>query len=284
MELFRSAKTVRLRSHHDKYLLAEDDQESVCQDRNGTCKNARWTVEFVDGIGIDSVIRLKSCYGKYLTATDIPKFIGVTGKKVLQTVPKRLDSLVEWEPIREGHQVKLKTRYGNYLRANGGVPPWRNSITHDIPHRSATQEWILWTVDVLAVRPPPPPPPVEKEEEPDSPRLSKVESNDSFVFTAPPKADGRTIYYYVADDRGNVDEAEEECSFTFKGNSVEELTEKLVEETGIDEDIIVCTHSLLNGNLYPLRLHLPPNNATMHVIVVKSSSRAAKEFANPGPA
>ncbi|MCL7026747.1 hypothetical protein MKW94_026136 [Papaver nudicaule] len=280
MELFRSAKTVRLRSHHDKYLLAEDDHESVCQDRNGTCKNARWTVEFADGIGVDSVIRLKSCYDKYLTATDILKFTGVTGKKVLQTVPKRLDSLVEWEPIREGHQVKLKTRYGNFLRANGGVPPWRNSITHDIPHRSATQEWILWTVDVLAVRPPPPPPPVE---EPSSPKLSKVESNDSFVFTAPPKADGRTIYYYVADNKGNVDNegAADECSFMFKGNSVEELTQKLVEETGIDEDIIVCTRSSLNGNLYPLRLHLPPNNATMHVIVIKSSSRAAKEFANP---
>ncbi|OVA12025.1 Protein of unknown function DUF569 [Macleaya cordata] len=277
MELFQNAKTVRLRSHHDKYLLAEDDQESVCQDRHGSCKNARWTVEFVDGYGSNSVIRLKSCYDKYLTATDIPFFLGVTGKKVLQIVPRRLDSLVEWEPIREGHQVKLKTRYGNYLRANGGLPPWRNSITHDIPHRTATQDWILWSVDILEVRPPPPPP----SEESTSPRLSKIESNDSFV-TSPPKSDGRTIYYYVADDKGYVDDedAMDARWFTFKGTSVDELTQKLEEETGV-EDIIACTRSSLNGKLYPLRLQLPPNNATMHVIVIKSSSKVAKEFANP---
>ncbi|RHN41171.1 hypothetical protein MtrunA17_Chr8g0363181 [Medicago truncatula] len=57
-------------------------------------------------------------------------------------------------------QVKLKTIDGNVLRANGGLPPWRNSVTHDIPHRSATQDWILWDVDVLEIHvgnPPPPP-------------------------------------------------------------------------------------------------------------------------------
>ncbi|GAA0143793.1 hypothetical protein LIER_04394 [Lithospermum erythrorhizon] len=47
-------------------------------------------------------------------------------------------------PIREGVSVKLKTRYGNYLRANGGLPPWKNSFTHDIPHRH--RDWILWAV------------------------------------------------------------------------------------------------------------------------------------------
>lgn len=62
--------------------------------------------------------------------------------------------------------VKLKTRYGNYLRANGGVPPWRNSITHDVPSRSHTQEWILWQVEVLDVYPP--------EEEPAPPISVKV--------------------------------------------------------------------------------------------------------------
>lgn len=149
MELFQNAKSVRLRSHHDKYLLAEYDQESVCQDRNGSCNNAKWTIEFVDST---NVLRLKSCYGKYLTASNVPFLLGMTGKKVLQTMPRKLDSSVEWEPIREGFQVRLKTRYGHFLRANGGLPPWRNSITHDIPHRTATQDWVLWEVDVVEIR------------------------------------------------------------------------------------------------------------------------------------
>lgn len=161
MELFKNAKAVRLRSVHNKYLTAEDDEESVIQDRNGTSKEARWTVEYVENT--DNIIRLKSCYNGYLTASNHPFLLGMTGRKVVQTRPQRLDSSVEWEPIREGNQVKLKTRYGQFLRANGGVPPWRNSVTHDIPHRTVTQEWILWDVHVVEIvlhspvpKPPPP--------------------------------------------------------------------------------------------------------------------------------
>lgn len=149
MDLFHRAKAVRLRSHHDKYLLADEDEESVFQDRNGSSRSARWTVEFVEG---ENVLRLRSCHGKYLTASNSPFLLGMTGKKVLQTHPKRLDSSLEWEPVREGFHVKLKTRYGNYLRANGGLPPWRNSVTHDIPHRTATQDWVLWEVDVVEIQ------------------------------------------------------------------------------------------------------------------------------------
>lgn len=75
----------------------------------------------------------------------------------------------------------------------------------------------------------------------------------------------------IGDDRGNVDNESEELFFTFKGTSVEELTHKLEEETGMDY-IVVCSRNPWNGMLYPLRLHLPPNNATMHIVVVKSSS------------
>lgn len=158
MELFHRAKVVRLRSHHDKYLLADEDEESVTQDRNGSSRNSKWTVELIPEF--DNLLRLKSCYGKYLTASNQPLLLGVTGRKVVQSVPRRLDSSVEWEPVRDGAQVKLKTRYGNFLRANGGLPPWRNSVTHDIPHRTATQDWILWDVDVLEIHvesPAPPP-------------------------------------------------------------------------------------------------------------------------------
>lgn len=149
MEFFQKAKFVRLKSNHDKFLHADPDQESVYQDRSGSSRTVKWTVEFPEGF--DNVIRLKSCYGKYLTALDEQHLFGVTGQKVVQSLPSKLDSLVEWEPIKEGSMVKLKTRYGNYLRANSGLPPWRNSVTHDIPHRH--QDWILWAVDTVEVLP-----------------------------------------------------------------------------------------------------------------------------------
>lgn len=90
---------------------------------------------------------------------------------------------------------------------------------------------------------------------------------------SPPKSEGRTIYYHVADDNGEVDdEAVEGYSFSFKGNSVDELTHKLKEESGL-EDVVVCTRSPLNGKLFPLRLQLPPNNADMHVVLVPLASK-----------
>ncbi|KAJ9187560.1 hypothetical protein P3X46_003001 [Hevea brasiliensis] len=297
MEFFHNAKAVRLRSHHDKYLHAEEDEESVSQDRSGSSKNARWYVELVPGS--DTIIRLKSCYGKYLTASNNPFLLGMTGRKVLQTLPRRLDSSVEWEPIRDGTHIKLKTRYANFLRANGGLPPWRNSVTHDIPHRTATQDWVLWHVDVVEIQ-------VksshQKKSEPQptshldsldfdssspssvsikSDTFSRRESTESNV-SSPPKSEGRTIYYGVADENGNVcDDIVEAYSLNFKGNGVDELTQKLREETGF-QDIIVCSRSPLNGKLYPLRLQLPPNNADMHVIVLHSSSKVARDFAKQG--
>ncbi|CAN8266048.1 unnamed protein product [Cochlearia groenlandica] len=292
MEIFKKAETVRLRSYHDKYLLADDDEDSVNQDRGGRSMNARWTVEIVEE---ENVIRLKSCFGKYLTASNIPMFLGMTGKKVTQTLPRRLDSSTEWEPVREGVQVRLKTRYGQYLRANGGLPPWRNSITHDIPHRTTTQDWVLWDIDILEIRkkkapqaftplPPPPPPPElprvrnDDHDEPDSPKgfsvksptVSKTESDDR--VRTPVKADGRLIYYRIGDNDGKVDETAKEELFCFKGMGLEELKQKLEEETGL-RDLSICSKNPLNGKLYPLRLHLPPNNTKMHVVLVPSSSK-----------
>lgn len=150
IDLFTRAKSVRLKSHHNKYLTADSDEERVIQERSGSRKSVKWTVELVEGS--ESVIRLKSCYGRYLKAEDEEFLLGVTGRKVVQSLPPKLDSSLEWEPLMENDRlVKLKTRYGNYLRANGGLPPWRNSITHDIPHRH--HGWILWDVDVVEIRP-----------------------------------------------------------------------------------------------------------------------------------
>ncbi|KAL2532137.1 Actin cross-linking protein [Abeliophyllum distichum] len=283
MEFFKKAKSVRLKSHHDKYLTADDDEESVIQDRAGSSINAKWTVEFVEGV--DNVVRLKSCYEKYLAASDEQFLLGVTGRKVVQTFPRKLDSSVEWEPIRDGVQIKLKTRYGEYLRANGGLPPWRNSITHDIPHRH--HDWILWEVDVIEILPKSPPKVSRSESLEDdvvssssfhlmSPAFLSLQSGGS-SDDSPRKSEGRLIYYNVADDYSNVNDAIEGPSFQFKGHGLEELTQKLEEETGL-ENIIVCSRNQVNGKLYPLRLALPPNNATMHVVVVPSTSRVASDF------
>jgi hypothetical protein len=294
MDLFLNAKAVRLRSHHDKYLTAHEDEESVSQERDSVSKSARWSVEFVENSS-DKAIRLKSCYGKYLTASNQPFLLGMTGRKVLQTLPSRLDSSVEWEPVREGKFVKLRTRYGQFLRGNGGLPPWRNSVTHDIPHRTSTQDWILWEVNVvdIVMRPP-----VVNNSTPElehhsdsfastesssdlstkSDLLSRQESIDSLVYSPPKRGIGRTVYYQVADEFGNVEEGDGIQFITFKGNDVQELTRRLADECGFG-DIIVCLKSQLDGKLYPLKLQLPPNNVTMNVVIVQSFSTVGSDLA-----
>ncbi|KAE9459022.1 hypothetical protein C3L33_09082, partial [Rhododendron williamsianum] len=180
------------------------------------------------------------------------------------------------------NQVKLRTRDGKFLRANSGVPPWRDSVTHDIPTRTATQDWVLWDVDVVEIvseQLPQPKPGVQLESGPSSesnhrhhfPSIVRQESNDSEGSLESEAADGRVVYYSIADEYSNVDEDLKELSFMFKGNGVQELTKRLEEETGL-EDIIVCSRSSMN-TLYTLRSKLPPNNVDMHVVVVPSSSR-----------
>ncbi|CAN6934558.1 unnamed protein product [Brassica oleracea] len=144
MEFFHKAKAVRMRNIHEKYLMAEEDVESVTQERNGSDKRARWTVEPVRGSF--EAIRLKSCYGSYLTASNERFLLGATGRKVVLSKLSGLDSSVEWEPVREGSKVKLKTRQGHFLRGNGGLPPWRDSVTHDSRRSSDS---FLWDVDVV---------------------------------------------------------------------------------------------------------------------------------------
>lgn len=229
--------------------------------------------------------------------------LGISGCKVLQMQTGRLDSSVEWEPIREGNQVKLRTRYGNFLKANKGLPPMRDSVTHDIPQRTSTQDWILWEVDIVEIE-------VDSPSASDQPsraqpvdrnmdismasqnsfsssvsetsgNLSRQESSDSLVAPPPPPAaspspprvtEGRIVYYHIADENGEVvgEDMEGYCLNKFKGNTVEELSRKLSEETGIDS-LTVCSHNPLNGKLFPLRLRLPPN-IIMNVVVVPSFS------------
>ncbi|KAL8044994.1 hypothetical protein ABFS82_08G083800 [Erythranthe guttata] len=149
MDLFLKAKSIRLITHKDKYLIAEEDRSTISQGRDKSAPNAVWEVEFVQG-GKDA-IRLKSCFNTYLTASCTPFLPGVTGKRVVQTRPCQQggDPATEWEPHRDGMQVRLRSLWGQFLRPNGGLPPWRNSITHDVPHRSKTRDKVLWDVEVV---------------------------------------------------------------------------------------------------------------------------------------
>ncbi|GAB4852791.1 hypothetical protein Ancab_016999 [Ancistrocladus abbreviatus] len=151
MEFFRGAKAVRLKGQHNRYLIAGDDEETVRQSGNGSSRNAQWIVELVEGK--KNAIRLRSCHRKYLCASDDAFLLGWTGKKVLQVSPSmKTDPSVQWEPLKDGASVKLRSWEGMFLRANGlMMPPWKNSVTHDSPLLTATQDWILWRVDVLEI-------------------------------------------------------------------------------------------------------------------------------------
>lgn len=152
MELFAKAKTVRLRTVRDKYLIAENDKETVSQHRDGSSKNSMWLIEKLRG---EDFVRFISCHGRYLTATNNLFVPGVIGKKVMQSSAQKLTdmSMADWEPVRDGFQVRLRTRSGSFLRPNGGVPPWRNTVTHDMPHRSKSQEKVLWNIDIVETLP-----------------------------------------------------------------------------------------------------------------------------------
>ncbi|CAM6050517.1 unnamed protein product [Sphagnum compactum] len=299
MDFFEGAKTVRLKSHHGKYLMADDDHNAVSQDRDISSKGVLWTVEIVPGSG---TIRLKSYYGKYLTASDHAFLLGMTGKKVLQSFASKADSALEWEPIAEGNFVKLKARNGNYLRANGGVPPWRNSVTHDVPVTSATQEWIFWKVDIMENKDPDPEPapapqlprPLSRkslsEDEDQASGSSHRSAHSSENHEETPvlpvrsaRSDARRIFYTVMNDQGEAVATDDEDwgSFIFKGHSLKHLTEQLHVETGIDDEIILCARHPLSAKLYPMRLELPPNNAPMHVVVVRAASAAGRKFSRP---
>nr|XP_051177677.1 uncharacterized protein LOC127292342 isoform X1 [Lolium perenne] len=331
MELFTHAKAVRLKSRHDKFLYADEDELRVTQDRKGSSPNARWTVETVPHA--PGAIRLRSRYGRYLAASSEPFLL--KGHKVVQAAPSpagRPDASVEWEPVREGFHVRFKSRLGGgagsvggsggkYLRANGGLPPWRNSVTHDVPNRNNAQEWVFWSVEVVQVITPAPATPAAAEPEPKlrpaaapqeahhRPTVSQPATPPRPVYTprpppsyAPPplptakpepklessytysaalhKVEGRAVHYHIADGNGEVGDNIKRHSFTFNGSNLEELTEKLKEETGID-DLIICTRSPINGKLIPILLRLPPNNAAMHIVLVRESSKVAETFPFP---
>lgn len=150
MEFFQRAKIFRLKSsHQSKYLTADQDDETVRQSRDSSSPNARWSFELVEGKS--NLIRLRSCRSwKFLAASDEQFLLGMTGKRVAQR--PWLGPTVEWEPIKEGPYIKLKSHGGTFLRANRGPPPWRNTITHDVSgHWTVSDSMIMWIVDIIEI-------------------------------------------------------------------------------------------------------------------------------------
>lgn len=149
MELLGLAKTIRLRTHNGKYLVADDDGKSVRQDRDGEAKRANWTIEF--NCNEKNIVYLKSCHGKYLTASNKPFVPKINGFKVIQSEPERLNSSHQWEIERDGIRIRLRTRYGQFLRPrSNNLLLWRrNSIAHEVPYRMKSGNQLLWEFDIV---------------------------------------------------------------------------------------------------------------------------------------
>jgi hypothetical protein len=151
MEFFKDVHSVRLLGNKGKYLWADDDRRSVAQKKGQDSYGVIWRVELVPE---RNAIKLKSVYDLYLFASDYPFLLGATGKKVMQSFKVAENEALEWEPIAAGTLVKLRTKGDKFLRANGGVPPYRNSVTHDVPVLPSNQNVVLWEVEVVRKKEP----------------------------------------------------------------------------------------------------------------------------------
>lgn len=87
------------------------------------------------------------------------------------------------------------------------------------------------------------------------------------------QSEGRLIYYNVVEKDIDASDIIEGPSFRFKGKGLEELKETLAKKSGIKE-FSLCSRNALNGKLYPIKLQLPPNNASMHVFLVPEASES----------
>ncbi|VFQ73568.1 unnamed protein product [Cuscuta campestris] len=144
MEHLEHAKVIRLKEYKTgKFLVANGDGKTLRRSSDGSSGNALWTVEMV-AEGAQRYMRLKSCHGKYLTASNMPLVPRGRCQKVVQSLPEKLNSATEWEMEGEG-VIRLKTRYGQFLKQYGGVMPWRHSLVHnDHAKRSA-----LWEIQIV---------------------------------------------------------------------------------------------------------------------------------------
>ncbi|KAK4347769.1 hypothetical protein RND71_034108 [Anisodus tanguticus] len=129
------AKPIHLKTHNGKYLIASKDEKSVRQSRDGSAVNALWSVEFLDG---QHYLRLESCYGKYLTASNVP----LLPKTAYETVFRnRMGVRIRWIVIPNSPKDAIRPFLETLWRNN----PWRNIVTHDVPHRKKS----LWEIEIM---------------------------------------------------------------------------------------------------------------------------------------
>lgn len=156
MEVLKTAMIIRIKNDQDKYLIAQQDETYVSKSRDGSTKNAQWTVEVND----EESLYLKSCYGKYLTASNQPSIPGMIARnlRVIQTQPPKKNTSHLWLPVsqpdsREPFSVWLKTLHGSYLRSHHGPPPLGKLITHDLLLQkdgpNPQYKKILWHIEIV---------------------------------------------------------------------------------------------------------------------------------------
>ncbi|CAN6441899.1 unnamed protein product [Victoria cruziana] len=310
MEFFCEAEAVRLRSHNNKFLCVKDDGRSVRLSRNGSAKEAVWQVVCISLDYRRPILRLKSrTAGCFLKATEAVALMrGIKGGgKVVMCWSDPMDFSLDWEPRREGFQVVLKSRKtGGFLRAHTAPSPWRNAVTLEptlgkpTPAAVSIQQCFLWEVE-----------PADAEPAPsllvsvftslamddqlgassDCEERSFTSSRSSTVDPETPgslssstrEPNERVISFTMMDDNDQSDEDDRQfSSITFQGNDVQDMTRKLEEATGL-QDIIVCGKNPCDGEVFPLRLPLPPGNLPMRVLLVQSPKCQSPSESLPKP-
>ncbi|XP_031488517.1 uncharacterized protein LOC116256318 [Nymphaea colorata] len=298
MEFFCEAEAVRLRSHNNKFLCVTDDGRSLRLSRNGNAKEAVWQVVCVSLDYRRPILRLKSrAVGCFLKATDAVALMrGIkVGGKVVPCWSDPMDFSLDWEPRREGFQVVLMSRKnGGFLRPHSGPSPWRNAVTLDPSLSKATltavaiQQCFLWEVEPADAEPAPSllvsvftslamDDQLGMRSSSDYEERSITSSRSSTVGTETPgslssstrEPNERVISFTMMDHNETDEDDKQFSSITFQGNDVQDMTRKLEEATGL-QDIIVCGKNPCDGEVFPLRLPLPPGNLPMRVLLVQS--------------
>ncbi|CAL9093412.1 unnamed protein product [Musa textilis] len=129
MEFLEGVATVQLQSCHETYLVVDEDSHRVTLRSDRFSDGAWWTVVITNVDG-QQRLRLKSFYGRYLAPHPTDASV-IYGRKVF------LDNLgldVNWEPVREGIDVRLKCHFDQFLRADSDSLRWCESGT--VPGRS----------------------------------------------------------------------------------------------------------------------------------------------------